>query len=46
MVVPTGGDKDTAAPILVSVSENKTHTVNEVYFVFNEYIQFNNWEDN
>ena len=26
MVAPTGGDKDTTAPFLVSVSENKTIT--------------------
>ena len=46
MVAPTGGDKDTTAPILVSVSENKTPTINEVHFLFNEYIQLNSWEDN
>ena len=46
MVSPTGGEKDTTPPILVSVSENKTTTRNEVHFVFNEYIQLNNWEEN
>ncbi|MDC0204360.1 Ig-like domain-containing protein [Flavobacteriales bacterium] len=46
MVSPTGGTKDTAAPILVSISENKTASINEVHFIFNEYIQLNNWEEN
>ena len=46
MVAPTGGAKDTTSPILVSVSENKTTTIKEFHFLFNEYIQFNNWENN
>ena len=46
MVAPSGGIKDTTAPILLSVTENKTTTINEFHFIFNEYIQLNNWEDN
>ena len=44
MVAPSGGIKDATAPILLSVTENKTTTINELHFIFNEYIQLNNWE--
>lgn len=46
MMMPTGGAKDTTPPILLSVSEKQTKSAHEIHFVFNENIQFNNWENN
>ena len=49
MVAPTGGDKDTDTPKLLSINDTKSmkhvHT-RIVTFDFDELIVLNNWEDN
>ena len=48
MVAPTGGEKDMDAPqlltILESVGKESTH-LEKVYFLFDEYIGLNQWEE-
>ena len=48
MVAPTGGDKDTDAPKLLSINDTKSmkhvHT-RIITFEFDEYIKLNKWEE-
>ena len=48
MVAPTGGEKDMDAPqlltILESVGKESAH-LEKVYFLFDEYIGLNQWEE-
>ncbi len=49
MVPPTGGEKDSLAPELLSVYPENFATLfksNQIYFSFNENIDLNNWETN
>ena len=48
MVAPTGGEKDMDAPQLLTILESvgkESTQLEKVYFLFDEYIGLNQWED-
>jgi hypothetical protein len=48
MVAPTGGEKDMDAPQLLTILESvgkESGQLEKVYFLFDEYIGLNQWED-
>jgi len=45
MVAPTGGLKDITAPKVLNILEKETAILTEFHFIFDEYIQLNNWEE-
>ncbi len=48
MVAPTGGEKDMDAPQLLTILESvgkESAQLEKVYFLFDEYIGLNQWED-
>ena len=48
MVAPTGGEKDVASPQLLNLVESvqkESGQLEKVYFLFDEYIGLNQWED-
>ena len=46
VIAPSGGEKDTESPKIITIQEEKTNSLNTFYFIFDEYISLNNWDEN
>ena len=45
IVPPSGGQKDIECPVILEIKEEKKNSLNTFYFIFDEYIMLNNWEE-
>ncbi len=46
IIMPTGGDKDTKAPVLINITQENNMSSTEIVFTFDEYIKFNDINNN